>query len=100
MKRIAATIATAVLLSGGLFTAPAHAEDAAAPPSCDETAQEWQARAVAAETTLSKTVDLLLIEKENVAQGNRIIARLVKRENRHKAKIAELRELLAEARSN
>lgn len=108
MKTIA-TLIVSVLLGLGILTAPAHAEEAAAAPSCEDTVQEWRTRALTAEAqvvelegykTLASGLDALLTrEKSNVEQGNRVITRLVKREKMHKAKIAELRKIVRELRN-
>lgn len=99
MKTIATVIAS-LLLSLGMLTTPAHAEEAAAPPPCDQTVQEWQARAIAAEANATGMVTLLLIEKDQVADANKTITRLVKIQNRKQAKIAELYKALRAARRN
>lgn len=90
------TLVASVLLSLGLLTAPAHAEDAA-PPACDMTTQTTELEAYKA--LAAGLNELLVLEKANVAAGNKIITRLVKRENRHKAKIAELRKTIRELRT-
>lgn len=87
MKHIAATVlATLALLAGGLAS-PAQADEPTPPPPCEETVQEWRARALAAE---SLTYSLMTALADEQARTARLLAGL-------NAESAALRENLAVA---
>lgn len=90
MKTIA-TIATTLLLSLGLLVSPASAEETAPAivwdtPLCDYAILTG---------VLNEQIDTL---EGNVAQANKSVERLVRRDNMHRAKIAELRMVIRELR--
>lgn len=104
MNRIATLVVT-LLLSLGLFAAPAHSEEPAPAPTCEETVQEWQARALAAEAELEgyKTLsgrlnELLATEKQNVANATETIERLSRIANRRADKLEKLRKQIRQLR--